>query len=153
MSLQAVEEAVALISEDPGAADFEGEKTPWLVDDAEVVLGFRVPPSYRAFLVRFGCGRFRGESYYGVVDDDFQNPGPLEITGVIQRARRDEGLPWEYLPVAPVAEGEYLVLDLSRVDGDGEAPVMEWGPTRDPVECLVVAASYGEWLLDRVRGG
>ena len=150
MSEAAVREALALLEERAAAASFEGAKTPWLVDDAEVVLGFRVPPSYREFLVHLGCGRLGDQDFYGVVDDDFADPGPLEVVGVIQRARRDQGLPWEYLPVAPSGDG-YLVLDLSRVDGEGEAPVLRWAPGATDLERVVVAASYGAWFLARVR--
>lgn len=145
MSLEALDEALCLLERDPGGADFAGAQSRWAVEDAEVPLGFRFPPSYREFLIRLGRGRYRGDEFFGMAGDD------ADVVTRTQAGRRDLGLPWEYLLVAPRGEGGYLVLDLGRVDAEGETPVVAWHAEDGPG--LVVAGSFGEFFLAVVRAG
>jgi cell wall assembly regulator SMI1 len=152
MSLTTLDEALALLASDPERASLAGEQSRWLVEDAEVPLGYRFPPSYREFLVRCGGGTVAGHRVLGLREGDLEAPGPGSVLDAVARARGEDGLPWEYLPVERLAGGGYLVLDMSRVDAEGEAPVMEWGADRDSMECVVVAGSFGEYLLRLARG-
>ena len=149
-----VQQALALLEAHPALANFRGPTSRWLLDDAEVPLGFRFPPSYREFLLHLGGGTFAGELFLGVgpqtASGEDPAPDQLEVLRTTNEARAHQDLPWEYLPVQPHEPG-FLVLDLSRVDGEGEAPALLWTPDSTALERTVLAPSYGAWFLGRLQ--
>ncbi len=68
-----LEQAIRLIDQNAASADFEGPKSEELVRLAEGALGLTLPPTYREFVRRQGCGDIAGEEFYGVIKDDFEN--------------------------------------------------------------------------------
>ena len=71
MSLRNYQIAKSLIEAAHG--DFEEAKPETLIAAAERALEIKFPPSYRKFLLTFGCVDINGSEIYGVIDDNFEN--------------------------------------------------------------------------------
>jgi hypothetical protein len=54
--------------------------------------------------------------------------------------------------VFKLGEGPYLALDTSKVDKEGECPVVAWAPGfTDDQELEVIANDYGEFVLQTLK--
>jgi hypothetical protein len=95
---------------------------------AEEALGLELPPSYRAFVLRYGALTLPARlgtvhAFVGLVSDD----GTNDDKGVVQRtlhARVENHLGEGYVIVGLGAEaGEWYCLDSSKADDAGESPI------------------------------
>jgi len=153
MGQQELEQAFELIAEHADEADFVGVRPESLISDAERALGVEFPPTYRSFVRRFGAGDLFGEEIYGVIDGDFDRPAVPNGTWITHKRREESGLPEGMIVVAALGEGSDVVLDTAARGQDGEAPVLVWTPgASSPDDDLeVLAADFGEWLLQVLR--
>lgn len=122
------------------------------VDAAERLLGVRFPPSYRGFLAKFGFVSFGGEEVYGITSLDLSRPSvPNAVWVTLFERRRQPGLE-KLVFVATVGGGSHYTIDMSRIDREGESPVVVWHPAvgADTRQLEVVAPSFGAFFRDRV---
>ena len=134
MSDAHLRQALRIIDENPGRADFVGGRDDTLIAQAERALGVEFPPSYRRFLEELGAGSFGRREFYGVIDSDRMTmPGPPNAVGSTLADRDDYGNPPELIVIGSTGFGPDYVLDTSRRDERGECPVLVWqaGQTRD----------------------
>lgn len=108
--------------------DLAGAKSDEIVASAEKALGLKFPPSYKEFLLSFGCGDISGQEFYGVVNSDFVNSGIPDAVWLTIRERSDSQLPKRLVIVGAQGDGAYYALDCGRVGEDGECPVIIWWP-------------------------
>lgn len=106
--------------------------------EAELLLGVRFPPSYRTFLSQFGaalCGGFEIAGLFDVSGGDGEPPlWSSVVTYTLQKRRGSSGLfPTEYLAISDDGGDYTFYLDTSRVDVNGECPVVVLGPGADAV--------------------
>lgn len=148
MSMRDLHEALHLIEEHPADADFEGAKPEELVAVAERALGIGFPPSYRGFLRSLGCGDFRGEEFYGLVDSDFEASSVPDVVWFTLRQRESSNLPQRLIPFYATGDGTYFALDASS-DGS-EYPVVEWKPGAQAAVGPVAAEDFGAFFLQRI---
>jgi hypothetical protein len=120
------------------------ESAVWQLEE---VFGHEMPPSYRAFLARFGGLAALGRHVSGVSDG--------QIDGAVGRAWYDTQaararwrLPAELLVVEPDEE-EPACLDFARRGWDGERPVVRFH--RDRGLAPVTDPSFEVWLLGWLR--
>lgn len=148
MSLADLKRAFKRIDANEHEADFVGSRDEALVALAERTLGLRFPPTWRAFLARYGCGSIAGEEFYGLVDDDFVNSSVPDAIWLTLDQRRTTGLPETLVIVYGVGDGTYYALDCGARGKDGECPVVEWfSADRTPPGSLkVVASDFGALL-------
>jgi antitoxin YobK len=105
--------------------EWAGPQTQQSVAILENSLGVRLPPSYRAFLLRYGAGGIRAyEGISGIYND------PLSMHlgtayGDTTRMRTDRGMP-SHLIVIERGDEHFppMCLDTSRLGPDGEYPVV-----------------------------
>jgi hypothetical protein len=64
-----------------------------LVLKAESALGLKFPPTYRKFLLEYGCGNIFGMEFYGVVDDNFINSSIPDAIWITLNERKTSNLP------------------------------------------------------------
>ncbi|WP_052666456.1 SMI1/KNR4 family protein [Nitriliruptor alkaliphilus] len=151
--MAAFESASALLREDENRCDVVGPRDEPLIVAAEEALGLRLPPSYRAFVARFGAGDVAGEEIFGVIHGDFSASGVPDGIWMTLEGRRDWNLPSTMVVVSFDGGTDYLVLDTARGGEDGEAPVLVWRPGSsapgDDLEQL--APDFGTWLLELCR--
>src|SRR5438067_1649509 len=101
---------------------------------AEQDLGLTCPPSYRAFLRRFGAGFLFGYEIAGVPLERCTDAEPPPWTHVVDDTlgyRRGAQLPEPYVVISSDGGDYWFLLDTSRVDAAGECPVLIWGPGAD----------------------
>jgi antitoxin YobK len=144
-----------LIEAHADEADFEGERSEQLVEQAEAALGRAFPPSYRAFVRELGAGDIGGEEFYGIVDEDFENSGVPDAIWLTLRHRGSSNLPDSMILVGDTGDGSYYALETARADAAGEAPVVVWTPGawRPEDDHEQIAPSFGSFFADAIARG
>jgi SMI1-KNR4 cell-wall len=141
-----LDDAFALIAEHPDEGTFAGPASDGLIERAEGLLAVAFPPTYRRFLQELGAGDLWGEEFYGIVDEDLEDPTAPNAVGLALAERADGTLPDRLLPVYNLGDGTIFGLDLSANPG-GEAPVVSWhGDPRGGTQAE--AADFGSFLLE-----
>jgi hypothetical protein len=130
-------------------ADFEGPKPESLVAKAEQILALRFPPSYRRFLLEWGCGDLKGLEVFGLIDDVFENSTAPNAIWLTLNKRASIGLDPGFVIVADVGDGTSYALDTRHIDDAGEAPVLR--VSVDGCACERIADSFGAYLLEAVK--
>ncbi|HEX5057247.1 MAG TPA: SMI1/KNR4 family protein [Gammaproteobacteria bacterium] len=153
MSAKYIDEAISKI-------DASGAERPFLqsklrvdqsqIIDAEKVVGFSFPESFRYFLYSYGSGDFKGIEFYGLVpgNNDLEEiPNSLWLT---MKHRRKQNLPDDLYIVENLGDGSLACLLLSQRVKD-ECPVILWdyseGRKGRP---HVLAGSFGEYFYQRI---
>ncbi|MFO0802943.1 MAG: SMI1/KNR4 family protein [Gemmataceae bacterium] len=149
MSMDLFAKAENLISHNEDQADFHGPQPPELIATAEQRLGLAFPPSYRAFLSRYGCGDIAGAEFFGLIDDDFESSSAPDAVWLTLNERRESNLPQPLVLIAATGDGGYYAIDTTHVDGSGESPVVICGP--DGSGLTPVAPNFGEFAFQSIR--
>jgi hypothetical protein len=114
----------------------------------EAAFGHPMPPSYRAFLARFGAVSILNTSYSGIMNGKIDGGRGCAWTDT-RYARGWCQLPEHYLVVQPDEDG-FACLDFSRTGPGGEHPVIYHMPfRRTPFHEL--APHYGAWLTENLQ--
>ena len=117
------------------------------IHQLESAFGHPMPPSYRAFLARFGGISIVNSVYSGIMDGQIEGGMGLAWQDTMRDRERWQ-LPAHFLVVEPDEDGP-MCLDFSRKDADGEHPVVFFMPFRSGVDDS--ARSYVAWLGERLR--
>ena len=144
MAMDDYERAVALIEDHEDEVDFDGPKSPELIELAERAVGLRFPPTYRRFLSEYGAGNLGSTEIYGVIDEDFEHSSvPDAIWLALTHPR-----PGLFVFYA-VGEGTEFCLDTTRPASDGEMPVVAVLPSEETQD--EVASDFGNAFLMLVQ--
>ncbi len=152
MSMNDLLKAFDLIEKNREKSDFEIEtKSEELIYQAEKILGMKFPPTYRLFLINYGCGGISSFEIFGVIDGNFERPGELNSVWLNLEERKTANLPLNFIIVSKTGYGPSYVLDSSHKDKNGEYPVLLWmgGLPETPTE--KVNEDFGEFLLEHVQ--
>jgi hypothetical protein len=121
-----------------------GEDT---IREPEDAFGHPMPPTYRAFLGRFGAFSIGDRSFGGIIDGKLEEGRGWAWSETLS-AREESDLPAHYLVVHSDEDG-FICLDFSRIGADGERPVVYHFPfRRTPFHEL--GPNYGAWLIGRL---
>ncbi len=150
MSMTDLKSAFALVAEHEDQADFVGPRDASLIEQAELALGVRFPPTYREFLTRLGCGDIAGEEFYGVIQPNFEKSGVPDAIWMTLDTRATTPTPKSYVVTGAVGDGRLYVLDTAQRDQDDECPVLIWEPWPDARDPEIVAPSFGTFLKGSV---
>jgi antitoxin YobK len=148
MSMSDLEQGFQLIDQNSESADFSGPKSEELIRSAEAALGLTLPPTYREFVKRLGCGDIAGQEFYGIIDDNFEDSGVPNGIWLTLDARKNFNLPEALILVGANGFGGDYVIDTSTKNADGDSPVVEWWPNN---LSQVMAADFGAFLLQQLR--
>lgn len=129
MSDEAFQEAITAFVDrletmgEPDLYDLRPAASEEQVSTAEEVLGTKLPPSFRAFLLAHNGGSAWETSIYGVGceedDDEHYDLGVLNLRG------RQEGLPEHLVGFAATLSGDVWCFDVSeREEDEDEVPVV-----------------------------
>src|SRR4030042_816764 len=148
MSIKDLEMAFEILKEKK--CHVSGQKPLEYIDKAEKVLGLKFPNSYKEFLLKRGCGNVRSYEFYGIVDDDFENSSVPDGIWLTLDEREKNNLLHEYILIGDANEGWYA-LDTSKMNNEGECPVVIWQHHSLPKEKIeVIASDFGKFFLDQV---
>ena len=117
-----------------------------VVENAELLLGVRFPPSYKQFLREFGCLGLIGEEIYGIVNENLATgpvPNGIWLT-LDQRAKFS--LPKQFVIIQSTGFGGWYAIDTSKENHIGECPVVLVDVFQQAIE--TVALDFGEHLLN-----
>lgn len=147
MSMTDYERAKALI-QTKGEGDFIGQRQEEWVVEAERQLGITFPPTYRRFLQELGCGGFRSEEFYGIVDADLLlGPVPNGVWLTLEERQYAQLAP-SFVIVQSAGDGSWYAIDTSQRNIHGESPVLLLDVNCHPHD--VVAEDFGRFFLDRI---
>lgn len=118
------------------------------IGQLETAFGRPMPPSYRAFLARFGGFSIIDSSYSGVIRGTIDDGRGWAWTDT-ELAREWCQLPEHCLVVQPDEDG-FKCLDFSRAGDDGEHPVVYHMPFRK-TPFNEMGRSYEAWLVEDLR--
>lgn len=137
--------------EQSGEGDFSGPRSEEVVAAAEELIGHKFPPTYRDFLLRYGCGDIRGQEFYGITRGAIDDDGiPSSIWHTLDR-RRERRFPDHLLVVYELGDGSLSCLDFSQRRADGECPVVIWYPISEAGARLEIEAEdFGALLFLKV---
>jgi len=125
-----------------------GSQSEASVAELEQAMGIAMPPSYRAFLLKFG-GFSVGNSFIsGIVDGESLGKGTGWLFGDTQKFREDYQLP-SYLLVVEANEDAPYCLDSRSPDTSGEFPLVCYELHSRHVGRM--ANSFGEWFMEWLR--
>ncbi len=113
----------------------------------EAAFGEPMPPSYRAFLSRFGGVSILDSSYSGIIDGKIEEGRGWAWSDTLT-AREECRLAPHLLVVMPDEDG-FKCLGFSRRTQDGECAVVYQWPSRPRPR--QIAANYGAWLSEDLR--
>jgi hypothetical protein len=125
--LELIDRTRRMLKEHDLSCAISGGASEQAIDAAEEALGIPLPPSYRAFLRKFGGLTLPHRSstihcFIGLEPSNGEGSGLVERT---QTARVENRMSRNLLIVAIGAEaGEWFCLDTDRVGADGESPVV-----------------------------
>jgi hypothetical protein len=119
-----------------------------VIRQLEAAFGRPMPPSYRAFLARFGGFSILDSSYSGIIDGKIEQGGGWAWTET-KYARERCQLPEHYLVVQPDEDG-FKCLDFRRTGPDGEHPVIYHMPFRK-TPFNEMNSSYMAWLIEDLQ--
>jgi antitoxin YobK len=140
--MNAYEEAAASLRANPRSY-FVGPRDLSVVATAEKRLGVRFPPSYRRFLLEFGCGNVGSQEIYGLIDQDVER-GPIPNAAWLNLERRARGWRPTLFVIYESGDGTSHALDLDRLDSEGEASAWLLDVAGNPTE--QVATDFGDFL-------
>ena len=117
--------------------------TPEAIAQAEAALGVTFPPSYKAFLARYGAMSFIDVTISGIIDNGLDQEGGSVVADTT-RFRSEWRLPIHYVVIQPNYQAPYC-LDTRKPDAAGECPAVcyEVLPARDSG---AIARSFAEWV-------
>lgn len=130
--------ASKLKESDPDLEGLEAAAEESQVVEAESQLDIKLPPTYRAFLLRWNGGSGYDTSLYGVSCEDGYDLAILNIRG------RQEGLPEHLIGFAATISGDVYCFDSSQADDRGEYPVCLIDVQQGQV--IHACEDFAEWL-------
>jgi hypothetical protein len=125
-------------------ADFVGPRPTWLIEAAEQKLRIRFPPTYRRFLLEFGCGNIGSQEIYGIADDDLDK-GPIPNAVWLNERRRGQGWSSSCFVIHERGDGTSHAL---RFDQQPAGAVWLMDVVGNPI--AKVSEDFGEFLLDLI---
>ena len=125
------------------------------VQEAEVILGTTFPDSYKEFLITFSKMAFQGECIYGLGDkNEYQNQNYVYSNIICntldeRKVNTDPPFPESFVVIYDLGDGEKFCLDTSKMNAEGECPVIAWYFGR--IEPLY--EDFGAFFLETVTEG
>lgn len=144
------EEVEKQIRAHPDDVKFAGGVGEEWIRKAEGALGLRFPPSFRRYLAQYGGGSIGGEVVNGLLGIPFEDACGPDIVYNTELDRKQSGLDPNLVVLVDNDGDEAFYLDLSRVDQDGESPVVR-AVIEEPAARQPYADSFAAFLLKRIE--
>ena len=149
----------------PDELDCVGKIPKDLVESAEKALELKFPATYKIFIEKYGYCGFFGEEFYGIGWKSLSSGGGFGLSsapdgiGNTLSDRKKYQLPHKYIIVGAPGYGPYDAIDTSKLDANGECPVvMIEINDEDPVtkekewhEMEQLAPDFGTYLYNQSK--
>jgi hypothetical protein len=131
-------------------ASFVGPRDELLIQEAEEALSLKFPPSYRQFLLDFGCGSINGNEFYGIINSNFEKSTIPNGIWLTLNNRKVAKLPNNLILIAQGYDG-YLALDENQKDDLGEFPIIEWIGGNPNNSNKIIYKDFGVYILEMLN--
>lgn len=122
------------------------------IDRLEHVLQVKLPPSYKAMLRDFGILLYRGgEIIYGIGLDGVEGEGGAGVWFQTEMARARKQITSSMVRIQSSGYGPEFCIDCSKVNANGESPVLLVPADGNMENAELVAESFGNFLLVEVE--
>jgi len=131
---------------------YAGEAREEIIEAFEKKLNLKFPPSYKAFLKRFGALSFAGDTYYGITKDGLDSKSVPCVAFATQKARFQNDADDNMVVIKASGYGPIYSIDTSIVDSNGESPIIETELSfkRDK-EKITVSPSFEEFFTQSIQ--
>jgi hypothetical protein len=125
-----------------------------LINAAEKVLGIPFPPTYRCFLSEYGSGGKGALEVYGLTRNSSVNfregsvPNGVWLT---LKERKEGRLPSQFIIIGSTGDGFWYALDSSKINAEGEYPVVICGFGENNEGSQKVNEDFGEFFLEQIQ--
>lgn len=119
------------------------------IEEAENILGMRLPQEYIEFLKQYGALEFGSVEIYGLMEPAIA--GIPDMIWTTSALRKKYGLPISYAVIGYDGFGGYYCLDLSKRSVAGSCPVVIYNTVEDVEQSGGVAQSFLEFLFDQLK--
>jgi hypothetical protein len=143
-----IEKMIGMIKANGDDVWVAGPQPEKAVADLEHKLGYKLPPSYRSFLLRYGSLKIFDTVISGIVDGHFEGEGDGLVLHDTERCREENHLPRHLLVVQPDEDAPYC-LATSTPDTKGEFPLVCYDLQTGDID--PIAGNFGAWLLDTLK--
>lgn len=110
---------------------FMGERSEDLVELAEEALEIKFSNQHREFVKKLGAGSIGSQEIYGVTTSEFVSASVPNSIWLTLIERKEIALPKHLVVIQDIGDGEFLCLDYSKLNKDGEPPVVSFYPGFD----------------------
>ncbi|MFI4849571.1 MAG: SMI1/KNR4 family protein [Gimesia chilikensis] len=114
------------------------------IENAETVLGFALPKSYKWWLLNYGGGQIQADIVYGLDEDGMGRPDLIELAHMNEQ----DGLYGRERIVFCMGNAENFVFDTENLDKNGEYAILLHEISGG--EEIPYAASFVEFLQRRI---
>lgn len=117
--------------------------------NVEILLNVKFPLSYRLFLKSFGELAFGGVHIYGL-GEDYKKLNTFSIVSDTleeRKGNKDPFFPPSFIVIYDLGNGEKYCLDTSKMNNEGECPIVGWyfGRIEKTHE------DFGEFFLEKIK--
>lgn len=153
MSMDDLDQAIALIRCHEDQCDFSGPEDEHLIRKAEHALGLTFPPTYRRFLSTLGVGGLFGLEIYGIINDNFENATIPNGIWLTLNHRKKWANPESLILIADNGVGGYYAIDTAQKNQSDESPVIDWFSeyARPPSSFPMIAEDFGAFFRSEVE--
>jgi len=124
------------------------------IQEAELKLGFRTPPSFRTFLEEAGAYQLPYWETYWIGDESLGYRNIIEAN-MVERGESDSPLPLFLITFHNNGMGDQDCFDTRQCEENGEYKIIFWDHEISAQENLadltVIADDFAEWLFTEVQ--
>ncbi|CAO5682423.1 MAG: hypothetical protein HEEMFOPI_01667 [Holosporales bacterium] len=132
--------------------DISGKKSYNTIDEVEKIINYKLPATYKIFLIEKGNFFMLGFLTYGIISNEIEKVVDSGLLYAILEDRKAFNIPENILYLEEIGDGSYYALDLSQMNEEQECPVVIWpvGGYEETPELEIVAPDFGTWFYDQV---
>jgi hypothetical protein len=151
-AIEASEGLIELVRANDDISNYADGCDAGAITIAERDLGVKFPPSYRRVIEEFGTWDVAGEEFLGIYQTPAMGQRLLGSVTETLDARSQYGMPPDLIVIMFDGMGGLVVLDSSRVDQEGEYPVLVWNPgVKDRKSMEKIGDDFGSFSLSLCR--
>lgn len=155
MSIEKIKEAISEIDASSKERLYLSEKnavSETQINDAEKIIGYSFPPSYRYFLSTLGSGDFRGIEFYGLIPNKNNYPSVPNALWLTEEAIKNEELPSDLFVIESLDDGCNACIELSKKPSE-ERQIILWDIGEAPTKSrYVLGNNFGDYFYNKIMG-
>ncbi|OUS14093.1 cell wall assembly/cell proliferation coordinating protein [Gammaproteobacteria bacterium 53_120_T64] len=151
MSIEKIEKAGWIMEKSGEEILSCGGASDELITATERLLG-ELPDDYKYFLKKYGALSFEAEEFYGITKSGLEGQSVPCVIFCTQVARERGDISKDMIKIKSSGYGQSFSIDISQINKDGAAPVVETEISyKHDGNKSVIANSFSEFLLAEIQ--